>query len=280
MPGGSSSSGRRSGCINSEIIPDPDSMNESLCARHIGTTGDPTNNINESVHKVQSRFVNRGSSVPPPVEITSHLALVRSSVEDFASCHEVRTKSDHPFSPQREVWIRAQFISDFVHSSALTTSGLRTLRYWCQLFTLGRNDLHDKDRPGRPRIDHVDAEILAYLQKESFSSTHSLAPALNLSQSMVLDRLHNSIGMKNWHVCWIPHELTDDLRGTRVSKCRELLNVLERMAASAFRNIVTGDESRFHLCHHPCTQSSISREDAACAMTPGIDPPKVMLTVI
>jgi hypothetical protein len=162
----------------------------------------------------------------------------------------------------------------------LDTYGLRTVQYWCQLFTLGRDDLHEKDRPGRPPIDYVDAEILGCLQKEPFSSSHSLAQTLNLSQSTVLDRLHNSLGMNNWHVRKIPHELTDDLRRTKVSKCRELLNALERMAASAFRDIVTGDESWFYFCHHLSTQWSISREDVACAVIPGINTSKFMLAII
>jgi hypothetical protein len=124
----------------------------------------------------------------------------------------------------------------------------------------------------------VEAEILPCLQKEEFSSSHSLGQAVNLSLSTALDRLHNSLRMKNWHVRWIPRELTDDIRRTRVLKCRELLNVLEKMAASAFRDIVTGDESWFYFRHHPSTQWSISRKDVACAVTPGIDTPKFMLT--
>jgi hypothetical protein len=56
--------------------------------------------------------------------------------------------------------------------------------------------------------------------------------------------------------------------------------VLEQIAASPFRGIVTGDESWFYLCHHLSTQWSISQEDIACAATPGIDTPEFKLTVM
>jgi hypothetical protein len=49
-----------------------------------------------------------------------------------------------------------------------------------------------------------------------------------------LSRLHNSLGIKNFHIRWVPHQLTDDLRKVRVSKCGEFLRALEAMQRTHF----------------------------------------------
>jgi hypothetical protein len=55
------------------------------------------------------------------------------------------------------------------------------------------------------------------LEEEQLSSAYPLAEALDVSPAAVLSRLHNSLGMKNFHLRWIPHQLTDDLRQVRVA---------------------------------------------------------------
>jgi hypothetical protein len=78
---------------------------------------------------------------------------------------------------------------------------------------------------------------------EPFSSAESLVEALDLLPVIVLNRLDNSLGMKNLYLRWIPHELTDGLWQVRVAKCRELLCALEAIPRTNFRHIITGDES-------------------------------------
>jgi hypothetical protein len=66
---------------------------------------------------------------------------------------------------------------------------------------------------------------MACLENEPFSSAHSLAEALDLSPTTVLSRSRNPLGMKNFHLRWVLHQLTDDLRHVRVAKCGGLLRV-------------------------------------------------------
>jgi hypothetical protein len=54
-------------------------------------------------------------------------------------------------------------------------------------------------------------------------------------------------GDDNFHLCWVPHQLTDDLRQVKVAKCGEPLLALEAMQRSHFRHIIAGDESWFYL---------------------------------
>jgi hypothetical protein len=51
------------------------------------------------------------------------------------------------------------------------------------------------------------------------------------------NRLHNSLGMKNFHLRWVSHQLTDDLRQMRVAKCSELLRALEAMQRTHFATL-------------------------------------------
>jgi hypothetical protein len=82
---------------------------------------------------------------------------------------------------------------------------------------------------GRPPIGHLDAKIIACLEREPFCSAYLLAEALDVSPATVLSCLHISLGMKNLHLLWVPYQLTDDLWQVRVAKCDELLRALEAL---------------------------------------------------
>jgi hypothetical protein len=125
----------------------------------------------------------------------------------------------------------------------LETYGLRSLQHWCQLSDCGRQNLNDDPRSGRLPIDHLDAKIIARLEREPFSSRYSVAEALDVFPATLLSRFHNSLGTKFFDLRWVPHQLTDDIRQVRVAKCGEILRALEAMRRTHFRHIIRGDES-------------------------------------
>jgi hypothetical protein len=86
--------------------------------------------------------------------------------------------------------------------------------------------------------------------------------------------------MKNFHVRWVPHQLTSELQGTRLANCRELLPMLEALQKNNFRKVVTGDESWFDLEMGHSAQWSVRRDAMATKTKPMIDTPKFMLTVM
>jgi hypothetical protein len=96
----------------------------------------------------------------------------------------------------------------------------------------------------------------------------------------VPNRLHNSLGMKNFHVRWVPHQLTSELQATRLAKCRELLPMLEALQKTNFRKVVPGDESWFCLETGYFAQWSVCRDDLETNTKPLIGTPKFMLTVM
>jgi histone-lysine N-methyltransferase SETMAR len=103
---------------------------------------------------------------------------------------------------------------------------------------------------------------------------------LGVSQATVLNRLHNSLGMKNFHVRWVPHQLTSELQATTLAKCRELLPMLEALQKSNSRKVVTRDESWFDLETGHSAQWSVCRDDVATKTKSTISTPKFMLAVI
>jgi hypothetical protein len=86
--------------------------------------------------------------------------------------------------------------------------------------------------------------------------------------------------MKNFHLCWVPHQLTDDLKQVRVAKCGEFLHELEDMQRTHFRHVVTGNESTFYLEYQHASQWSVSRHKVPQRTDPVIGTAKFMFMAI
>jgi hypothetical protein len=117
-------------------------------------------------------------------------------------------------------------------------------------------------------------------RKNPFYSTYSLAKVLDVSHTTVLTQLRDCFGMKLFHLRWIPHELTEQLRAMRVQKCQELLPLLKSMETRSFRKIVTGEESWFTLEFPDATRLSVSRDDVSTKVMQQIATKKFMRSVI
>jgi hypothetical protein len=138
---------------------------------------------------------------------------------------------------------------------------LQSVQRWCQYVGQGREFLADEPRSGGPPIDFLDICILTCLEKQLFHAAYSLAEILNVSHVTILSHLRDAPGMRLFHLRWIPHQLTEQLRITRMQKCQELLQLPETMEASKFHNIPTGDESWFTLEHQHSAKWSVFVED-------------------
>jgi hypothetical protein len=89
---------------------------------------------------------------------------------------------------------------------------LQTIRFWITDARIGRQDLHDEIRTGRPPLDDLDAKILTILNKYPFESARLISETLCIVYSTILLHSHDSIGFKSFHLYWVPYLLTDDLR--------------------------------------------------------------------
>jgi hypothetical protein len=77
---------------------------------------------------------------------------------------------------------------------------LGTVQFWIAEIRRSRQDLHDGIRSGRAPLDDFDGKILAISDKSPFESVHSMAERLLLAYSIVLLYLHESFGLKSFHL--------------------------------------------------------------------------------
>jgi hypothetical protein len=124
---------------------------------------------------------------------------------------------------------------------------LRTVTGWLVEIRRGRQDLHDFQSSGRPPLDHIDAQILAALEKWPFKSCRSLALRLACDFKTVHNDLVDSFGFRSVDLRSVPHVMTPDLTRRRREGARTMLRVLEAAAEKDWRYFVTADESWFFL---------------------------------
>jgi hypothetical protein len=62
-----------------------------------------------------------------------------------------------------------------------------------------------------PLIDFIDAKLLFALEREPFHSAHSLAKIGGVSYFTIIRHLRDSLGMRNFHLGWVQHNLTPKL---------------------------------------------------------------------
>jgi hypothetical protein len=67
---------------------------------------------------------------------------------------------------------------------------------------------------------------LAILDKYPFESACSIVERLRVGYTTGLEHLHVSIGFKSFHLRWVPHLLTDDLRQKRKEHASAMLPFL------------------------------------------------------
>jgi hypothetical protein len=122
---------------------------------------------------------------------------------------------------------------------------LRKIQFWITEVRLGRQDFHDEIRTGRLPLDDLDAKILVILDKSSFESANSIAETLHIVYLTVSLHLHDSIGFRSFHLHWVPHLLTHDLREKRKDDAIAMLPFLYAVKCDSWHHLIIDDESWF-----------------------------------
>jgi hypothetical protein len=110
-------------------------------------------------------------------------------------------------------------------------------------------------------LDDLDAKILAILDKSPFESARSIAETLGIAHSTVLLHLHDSMSFRSFHLHWVLHLLTHDLREKRNVYAKAMLPFLHAAERDSWHHLVTGDESWFSLNTLPRRMWTLSRDD-------------------
>jgi hypothetical protein len=131
---------------------------------------------------------------------------------------------------------------------------LRSVQHWCQYIRQDRELLDDEPRLGRPPTDFLDIQILSSLEKQPFHLAYSLAEILDVSHTTILNHLRHSLGMKLFHLRWIPNQLTEQPRASMIAGKDEVKST---------KNLLPGDESWFMLEYQHAVKWSVSREDVS-----------------
>jgi hypothetical protein len=94
----------------------------------------------------------------------------------------------------------------------------RQVYYLIKEVKSGRKDLSDVWPPGRVSDMGLNDCIGKVLREDPRLSTTKIAKALNVSSTTARKHLTKSLGMKRYHMRWVPHTLT----ATQSAKSREM----------------------------------------------------------
>jgi transposase len=104
---------------------------------------------------------------------------------------------------------------------------LRTIYYWVEKFRDGETSVEDGDRGGRPRILGLAERIKEFLLEDPYASAREMSSVIGVDKNTVVRVLREDLDMLKVNFRWIPHTLSEELKGIRVSIAREMLTILE-----------------------------------------------------
>jgi hypothetical protein len=116
-----------------------------------------------------------------------------------------------------------------------------------------REDVRDDPRSGGPPITFVETKILSVLERQSFRCAHSPTDVVRVPFSTLTRHLRDSSAMKNFHLRWVPHELTPDLCRRRLEIYGRFPGILDAWEFDSFQMFITGDDSSIVSEYHHST---------------------------
>ncbi|KAH0792573.1 histone-lysine N-methyltransferase SETMAR-like protein [Histomonas meleagridis] len=117
--------------------------------------------------------------------------------------------------------------------------------FWVKEIKMGREDLNNLPKEGRPIDEQLIVSIQDHLKKEPFSSSRKIALELHVSHDTILRHLTQTLGYKCMNLRWVPHFLTPEQKSCRVKLAKILIPIIKQEEATGFEFLLTGDESLF-----------------------------------
>ena len=93
---------------------------------------------------------------------------------------------------------------------------MKSVEYWTHQFKLGRTDINDASRPGRPQEESYRILVQVQIEKDPYITARQIAKNTDISISTVLSILTNDLGYNYRYLRWVPHILSDEMKIQRV----------------------------------------------------------------
>lgn len=123
-----------------------------------------------------------------------------------------------------------------------------SVRRWIADFKGGRSDIIDKPRSGRPSSAVTEANkqlVDELIRSNRRITTRDINEVIEVSQGSVHNIIRD-LGYSKVCARWVPRQLTDELKHSRLDVCRQMLQRYRNEGEQFMNSIVTGDESWAH----------------------------------
>lgn len=117
---------------------------------------------------------------------------------------------------------------------------------WVRRFKLGQIDFKDDARSGRPSNTEkgkYDSKILELIETEPRAPVFQIAKIMGSSMTKARKYVKEILGYKKLSCKWVPHQLNEKQKKTRVNFCEYFLRNYGDLQKKSTYNIVTGDET-------------------------------------
>ena len=145
--------------------------------------------------------------------------------------------------------ITARQISDRLKNvygeSALSHSSVKR---WLADFKGGRSEIIDKPRSGRPSSAVTEAnkqKVDELIRSNRRITTRDIIEVIDVGHGVV-NNIICDLGYSKVCARWVPRQLTDELKHSRLDVCRQMLQRVQNEGEQFMNRIVTGDESWAH----------------------------------
>jgi hypothetical protein len=143
-----------------------------------------------------------------------------------------------------------------------------------------REDRHLRRSESWTPLTHDLAEVIrSVFTDRPSTSCKILCRHFRIWKATCLRILHDALGLKKFHLRWVPHSLTPNQKGERVILSAQLLRELEESQANNFERLITVDESWFFRYYPHESAWVSSREDAPERIRQTIDTEEVLISV-
>jgi hypothetical protein len=136
-----------------------------------------------------------------------------------------------------------------------------TVKKWLKRFAEGRASLYDELRCGRPLTSDSSEAVSSMLKERMYLSCKVICQHLRTAKGNRLRILHDTLGMKRFHLRWVPPARGTNQKAEGVNVSYGILSMLQRVRSTGFQRVITGDMSCFFLYYPRDSIRASSRDE-------------------